>query len=371
MASKKLRAARKYHHGDLRRAVMDAALQITAESGLESLSLREIARKIGVTSAAPYHHFKDRETLLLDLAIEAYGKLLDALSRTRATAPNPEAEVVAAVARYLRFGREHRAEYAIMFAGEYATHPRVGEMVSIANACLDLFRASIADASHLGERESAERPFAPGRCCTGFCTSIRRACCSRPQASRKSLPCKASWQSLAALPVGIPRPRQPASRTDRGRFRTMREYLAPPLPHEGDQAPRHLGPVFRVACSFSVRNISSSIILQRSAGIITASTSSPHHGVTNERVVSHGYDGLSNVHGEQMERWLAFRHHPLMTDEIDDAMAGCGQQKRPRILRKALPRPDAERGEQGLAQRVFSREHVPRIRRRDTQPAGR
>jgi hypothetical protein len=87
--------------------------------------------------------------------------------------------------------------------------------------------------------------------------------------------------------------------------------------------------------------------------------------------VSHGYDSLSNVHGEQMERWLAFRHHPLMTDEIDDAMAGCGQQKRPRILRKALPRPDAERGEQGLAQRVFSRGHVPRIRRRDTQPAGR
>lgn len=135
---------------------MDAALEITAESGLESLSLREIARKIGVTTAAPYHHFKDRQTLLLDLAIEAFGKLLNGLSRARATAPNPEAEVVAAVARYLRFGQEHRAEYAIMFAGEYATHPRLGEMASIANACLDLFRASIADASQLGERESAE-----------------------------------------------------------------------------------------------------------------------------------------------------------------------------------------------------------------------
>ncbi len=138
---------------------MDAALEIAASAGLESLSLREIARKIGVTTAAPYYHFRDRQTLLLELAIEAYGKLLKALKQAKESAGSPQEELVASVRAYLRFGRKHRAEYAIMFAGEFATHPRAGEMIAVANACLDLVRNSIVDASELGEQQSVEAAF--------------------------------------------------------------------------------------------------------------------------------------------------------------------------------------------------------------------
>lgn len=159
MPARKKQISRKYHHGDLRKAIMDAALEITATSGLEGLSLREISRKIGVTTAAPYHHFKDRQALLLDLAIDAYGKLQEVLEQAKAKARDAQAEVAAAATAYYRFGRQHRAEYAIMFAGEFTTHARFGEMMSAANACLDLVRKSIADASRLGEKETAEAAF--------------------------------------------------------------------------------------------------------------------------------------------------------------------------------------------------------------------
>jgi AcrR family transcriptional regulator len=159
MPAKKKQISRKYHHGDLRKAIMDAALDITATSGLEGLSLREVARKIGVTTAAPYHHFQDRQALLLDLAIDAYGKLREVLEQAKTSARDADAEVAAAATAYYRFGRQHRAEYAIMFAGEFTTHARFGEMMSVANACLDLVRTSIADASRLGEKETAEAAF--------------------------------------------------------------------------------------------------------------------------------------------------------------------------------------------------------------------
>ena len=159
MPARKKQISRKYHHGDLRKAIMEAALDITATSGLEGLSLREVARKIGVTTAAPYHHFQDRQALLLDLAIDAYGKLREVLEQAKTRARDASAEVAAAATAYYRFGRQHRAEYAIMFAGEFTTHTRFAEMMSAANACLDLVRTSIADASRLGEKETAEAAF--------------------------------------------------------------------------------------------------------------------------------------------------------------------------------------------------------------------
>lgn len=132
---------------------------MASESGVESISLREVARRIGVTTAAPYHHFADRQTLLLELAIEGYSRLLDLLMRARASAASPEEELRATAIAYLRFGRKHRAEYAIMFAGEYTKHPRLPELLVIADQCLGLVRESISGMTGLGQTDTAEAAF--------------------------------------------------------------------------------------------------------------------------------------------------------------------------------------------------------------------
>ncbi|MFH9014940.1 TetR/AcrR family transcriptional regulator [Streptomyces sp. NPDC017943] len=101
-------AGRPYHHGDLRRAILGAALDVIAADGPDALSLRDLARRAGVSHAAPAHHFKDRAGLLTAIAAEGFGLLADAL---REAADLKEAGV-----RYVRFAREHPAHFQVMFA---------------------------------------------------------------------------------------------------------------------------------------------------------------------------------------------------------------------------------------------------------------
>ncbi len=70
---------RPYHHGDLRQAVLDAAVAAITEAGPAAVSLRELARRAGVSHAAPAHHFGDKAGLLTALAAEGYDLLADAL----------------------------------------------------------------------------------------------------------------------------------------------------------------------------------------------------------------------------------------------------------------------------------------------------
>ncbi|MEU4112515.1 TetR/AcrR family transcriptional regulator [Streptomyces sp. NPDC027717] len=101
---------RSYHHGDLRRAVLSAALDVIAADGPGALSLRDLARRAGVSHAAPAHHFKDRTGLLTAIAAEGFGLLAQAV---RESSGLREAGV-----RYVRFAREHPAHFQVMFSPE-------------------------------------------------------------------------------------------------------------------------------------------------------------------------------------------------------------------------------------------------------------
>ncbi|MET9865788.1 TetR/AcrR family transcriptional regulator, partial [Streptomyces sp. NPDC006386] len=101
---------RPYHHGDLRRAILTAALDAIAVDGPSGLSLRDLARRAGVSHAAPAHHFKDRAGLLTAIAAEGFGLL--------ATALREAADLKEAGVRYVRFAREHPAHFQVMFAPE-------------------------------------------------------------------------------------------------------------------------------------------------------------------------------------------------------------------------------------------------------------
>ncbi|TDQ53216.1 TetR/AcrR family transcriptional regulator [Actinorugispora endophytica] len=103
-------SGRSYHHGDLRRAVLNAAVEATAEAGPSGWSLRGLARRAGVSHAAPAHHFGDKTGLLTAIAAEGFGLLADALAE--AAAGGDFADVGTA---YLRFAIDRRGYFEVMF----------------------------------------------------------------------------------------------------------------------------------------------------------------------------------------------------------------------------------------------------------------
>ncbi|VCU71257.1 transcriptional regulator BetI [Pigmentiphaga humi] len=107
-----------YHHGHLRQALLAAAQSVLDERGLEGFTLRECARRAGVSHAAPAHHFGDAAGLLT--AFAALGlRQLEARMRRRAAAPaSPEAQWRAGALAYIEFAMAHRAHFQLMFRGD-------------------------------------------------------------------------------------------------------------------------------------------------------------------------------------------------------------------------------------------------------------
>jgi AcrR family transcriptional regulator len=107
---------RPYHHGDLRRALIDAARRLLEAEGPSALSLRAVAREAGVSPAAPYHHFKDKAELLDAVAHEGWDMLDHSLGVVRA-AVSPRDRMTALGVAYVHFARDNPALYRVMYDG--------------------------------------------------------------------------------------------------------------------------------------------------------------------------------------------------------------------------------------------------------------
>ncbi len=106
-----------YHHGDLRRALVDSALELVDDEGLEALTTRALARKLEVSHAAPARHFPNRGSLLAEVAAEAFERFAQALAR--AAKPLPPGPAFSAMGRaYVRFALDHPGLLRLMFSPE-------------------------------------------------------------------------------------------------------------------------------------------------------------------------------------------------------------------------------------------------------------
>lgn len=113
---------RPYHHGDLRRAIVDTTMRMLAEDGGWQFTLREVARRAGVSHAAPYKHFPDKAALLAEIALVGFDGLRTALRAAQSQSDGDlAAEFVATAEAYLAFGRDNPALYRLMFGGEVAS----------------------------------------------------------------------------------------------------------------------------------------------------------------------------------------------------------------------------------------------------------
>jgi len=107
---------RGYHHGNLREALMQAALDLIADKGPSGFTFAEAARSAGVSPAAPYRHFRDRDALLAEVATRGFVKFAIELERAWAEGkPEPQAAFIRLGRAYLAFARSEPAYYAAMF----------------------------------------------------------------------------------------------------------------------------------------------------------------------------------------------------------------------------------------------------------------
>lgn len=107
---------RAYHHGDLRRALIEAGLELLRSREAESVSLREVAREVGVSATAVYRHFPDKEALLDALAGEGLGLLAAAQHAAADAAGGGEAGFIATGVAYVRFALDNPALFRLTFA---------------------------------------------------------------------------------------------------------------------------------------------------------------------------------------------------------------------------------------------------------------
>lgn len=138
--------ARQYHHGDLKRALLDVVLDMVAERGdAGEVTLREVARRAGVSHNAPYRHFEDKDALLAAVAAEGFAKLSAALREARRDVDDAEERFVRTGVAYLRFALKHRGYLAVMH-GSGVAKGRTRELQDAANDTFQILKELAADA---------------------------------------------------------------------------------------------------------------------------------------------------------------------------------------------------------------------------------
>lgn len=133
--------ADRYHHGDLRRALLDAALEILRAG--DDLSLRAVARRAGVSHAAPYHHFADRQALVAAIAEEGLVAFRAALVEAAAGPEDPPGRMLAVGAAYVRFAVENPAHFRLMFSAELADRAALPELQAAYDAAYAVLLAGV------------------------------------------------------------------------------------------------------------------------------------------------------------------------------------------------------------------------------------
>lgn len=118
-----------YHHGNLRDALIDVAIELVAAHGVGSFSMAEACRRLNVTVAAPYRHFADRDALLTAIAIRGGEHLSELLSRVAVDVHDPTDRLVALSRAYVEFAASEPALFETMFMPEMqlGTNPELAE----------------------------------------------------------------------------------------------------------------------------------------------------------------------------------------------------------------------------------------------------
>jgi AcrR family transcriptional regulator len=118
---------------DLRQRILDTARALLDEQGAAGLSLREVARRAGVTHQAPYHHFADREAILAELVTAGFVELERRLARAHALRGDAQVTLVASGTAYVSFALDHPGVFRIMFRADMCDKARFPRALAAAD----------------------------------------------------------------------------------------------------------------------------------------------------------------------------------------------------------------------------------------------
>lgn len=110
-----MKKRRPYHHGNLKRALLEASLSLIREIGPSAFTLREVARRAGVSHNAPYRHFRDKEELLAAVAAEGFDRLTESMVKAAESGSSALDRLRLSGRGYVQFALSHPQHFAVMF----------------------------------------------------------------------------------------------------------------------------------------------------------------------------------------------------------------------------------------------------------------
>lgn len=141
---------RPYHHGSLRSALLERAEVTLRDTGAEALSLRQLARDIGVSHAAPSRHFRDKQALLDALAVVGFDRLTTTLERAARSGRSFRGRVRATAVAYVEFATAEAELLSVMFAGKHSPDASA-ELLGAGERLGEVSLAIVRDGQHSGD----------------------------------------------------------------------------------------------------------------------------------------------------------------------------------------------------------------------------
>jgi len=150
-------APKPYHHGDLRRVLIDAALQLVGEGGAEAVSVREAARRAGVSPGAPFRHFPSRDALMQAVAEEAQRRFRAEIAAALAAAPgDPLGRFRCLGLAYLRWAMRNPTHFEIISSRRFFDHDNAANVSRDNTELIDMTERTLAEAFARGQLRGSD-----------------------------------------------------------------------------------------------------------------------------------------------------------------------------------------------------------------------
>ncbi|HKE26102.1 MAG TPA: TetR/AcrR family transcriptional regulator [Bryobacteraceae bacterium] len=143
--------AKPYHHGDLRRALLDEALRTIQKHGVEQLTLRTVGERLGVSRTALYRHFADKQSLLATVGTEGFRKLRQTLADAWEQNGRGRAGFDAMGRAYVQFAVDHPSHYRVIFGGFIESAAKDDHFIAEARAAFQVLVEALVDQQNVGD----------------------------------------------------------------------------------------------------------------------------------------------------------------------------------------------------------------------------